>query len=96
MKVVYHPAVQKDISEILQHYDRISPKLGDSFWDEFQLCVQTATNNPEHFALSISPLRRVNLKRFPHHFLFRLLPGTIRIVVLRHNRRHPAHGLKRK
>jgi len=31
MKVVYHPDVQKDVSKILRHYDRINERLGDEF-----------------------------------------------------------------
>ena len=29
MKVVYHPAVQRDVSTILRHYDGINDRLGD-------------------------------------------------------------------
>lgn len=31
MKVVYHPAVQRDVSRILRHYDEINDRLGDEF-----------------------------------------------------------------
>ncbi len=31
MKVVYHPAVQRDVSSILRHYDGINDRLGDEF-----------------------------------------------------------------
>jgi hypothetical protein len=34
MSVVYHPAVQGDVSRILRHYDSINSRLGDEFWDE--------------------------------------------------------------
>ena len=34
MKVVYHPAVQRDVSRILRHYDGINDRLGDEFWEE--------------------------------------------------------------
>ena len=29
MKVVYHPAVQRDVSSILRHFDGINDRLGD-------------------------------------------------------------------
>ena len=35
MNVVYHPAVQGDVSRILRHYDCINDRLGDEFWEEF-------------------------------------------------------------
>ena len=40
-------------------------------------------------------LRRVNLDRFPYHFLFRIHGDTVRILVVRHHRRHPLYGRQR-
>ena len=34
MTVLYHPAVQRDVSKILRHYDGINHRLGDEFWQE--------------------------------------------------------------
>ena len=96
MKVVYHPSVQRDVSEMLRHYDSISRKLGDAFWDEFMQYVQLAADKPERYRVLFSNLRRVNLHRFPYHFLFRSISGGIRVVVLRHHQRHPQHGLTRR
>lgn len=40
--------------------------------------------------------RRVNLNKFPYHFLFEVIgESTVRIVVLKHNRRDPDFGLDR-
>ena len=36
MRLGYHPLVQRDVSEILRHYDKISPRLGDEFWAELR------------------------------------------------------------
>lgn len=95
MNVTYHSSVQRDVNGILKHYDGVSEKLADEFWDELMTRIQAAAKNPEHFHLAGLDLRRVNLKRFPYHFLFRLLPGRIRIIVVRHNRRHPEYGKRR-
>ena len=40
MKVVYHPAVQGDVSRILRHYDGINDRLGDEFWEELILFIK--------------------------------------------------------
>jgi hypothetical protein len=94
--VVYHPDVQKDVGAILKHYDHISPKLGDAFWEEMMLFVRAAEQNPERYRLVTSNFRRANLKRFPHHFLFRQVPGGIRILVVRHHQSHPLYGTERR
>ncbi len=96
MRVAYHPAVQRDVNGILRYYDDISPRLGDELWTELMSCIEAASQNPERFHFADRGLRRVNLQRFPYHFLFRMLPGKIRVTVVRHNKRHPDYGIKRR
>ncbi len=96
MKIVYHPAVQREVSTIVRHYDAISGRLGDAFWEELICLIDQVGASPERFRLVDNGLRRANLKRFPYHFLFRIVPGGIRVIVVRHHRRDPSHGLRRK
>lgn len=95
MKVVYHPAVQSDISKILRYYDNINNHLGDEFWDELNSFISAASINPTRFHRGAKNRRRVNLKRFPFHFLFRKTNDGIRITVVRHNKQNPSFGLNR-
>jgi plasmid stabilization system protein ParE len=96
MKVVYHPAVQRDVSRILRHYDAINDRLGDEFWEEFNAFIRSAAHNPTGFHFEGSDRRRVNLKRFPYHFLYRAIPGGIRVTVVRHHKQHPQTGRARR
>jgi plasmid stabilization system protein ParE len=96
MKVVYHPDVQGDVSRILRHYDSINGRLGDEFWEELNSFIQLAAANPHRFHFDARNRRRANLRRFPYHFLFREMPGGIRIMVVRHHKQRPEHGIKRK
>lgn len=73
MKVGYHPAVQKDVNRIPRRYDKVSSRLGDEFWEELRNHVTAAAENPLRFHPFIPDLRRANLKRFPYHFLYRIL-----------------------
>jgi plasmid stabilization system protein ParE len=94
VKVVYHPAVQGDVSRILRHYDSINDHLGDEFWEELNAFIQRAAATPQHFHFQAGNRRRVNLRRFPYHFLFREIPDGIRITVVRHHKQHPELGLE--
>ena len=96
MTVVYHPAVQPDVSKILRHYDGIDSRLGDEFWSELNPFIAQATAKPQRFHFDAGGRRRVNLKRFPYHFLFREIPGGIRITVVRHHHQHPDLGVTRR
>jgi plasmid stabilization system protein ParE len=95
MKVVYHPAVQRDLNAIIRYYDEIDPKLADDFWEEFEAFVAIAAEKPTRFHLAEKGRRRVNLERFPYHFLFRQFSDRIRITVVRHHRRKPQYGSQR-
>ena len=94
--MVCHPAVQRDVSRSLRHYDGINDRLGDEFWEELNSFINQAAANPQRFHFEERDRRRVNLRRFPYHFLFREIPSGIRITVVRHHKQHPEHGLKRR
>ena len=49
MKVVYHPAVQRDVSRILRHYDAINDRLGDEFWEELNSSIKRICEKQRSF-----------------------------------------------
>jgi plasmid stabilization system protein ParE len=95
MNVAYHPAVRRDVREILRHYDGISTRLGDGFSEELLTLIEAARANPERFHPAHRGLRRANMQNFPYHFLYRIRPDGIRVIVVRHHERHPSYGAKR-
>jgi toxin ParE1/3/4 len=96
MRLAYHPLVQRDVSDILKHYDRISPRLGDEFWAELTLLIERVSVNPERFHFTDRGLRRANMRRFPYHLLFRVRADGIRVIVVRHDQRHSSYGTGRR
>ena len=95
MEPRFHRQVQRDLDEALDHYYGISGQLGEDFFAEFQLGVAKACKNPQMFHFDSLGLRRCNLERFPYHFLYDVQTETIRIWVLRHDRRKPSFGTRR-
>jgi plasmid stabilization system protein ParE len=96
MTVVYHPAVQKDVNGILRYYERVSPHLADEFWDELLRIIELILENPNRSHPANHDLRRSNLRRFPYHVLFRQRSMTVRIIAVRHHKRHPSMGGTRR
>ncbi len=94
--VEYHPKAPEDANKLLDHYDLISPELGDAFWSELLSGIERARQEPEHHHFDATGLRRGNLKRFPVHFLFRVREESIRVTAIRHNRQKPSFGSKRE
>ena len=97
MRLEFHELVSRDISRIMDYYERVAgSQLADEFYAELKLYFCKAASSPDSYSVRERDLRRVNLKTFPYHFFFRLLDDTVRILVVRHHRRHPAQNLQRR
>ncbi len=96
----FHKLVQtKDVDGAVDYYrDHASEKIAGDFYDELVAVIDHAAQNPtyHHPDSYAAQLRRANLNRFPYHFLYQIRPGYIYIVVVRHDKRHPSYGLRRK
>lgn len=97
MRLEVHPQVYSDIDKILERYERVATRqLADEFYAEVRRLMVAAAKNPKHFAVRERDIRRANLRRFPFHFLFRIVGETVRVLVVRHHRRHPSYGMSRR
>ena len=97
MNVRYNKFVQRDVNEIRDHDTRESgPERADEFFAELMKTIHLAAADPTRYHTAEGGLRRANLKRFPFHILYRIRPGYIRINVVKHHKRHPSFGLRRK
>jgi plasmid stabilization system protein ParE len=97
MRLVLHPKVYSDIDEIMGYYERIeTPELADQFYAELRHYMNHAAERPEFFPIRERDIRRVNLQRFPYHFLFRIVGDVVRILVVRHHSRRPTVGIRRR
>ncbi len=97
MQVIYHRLVQKDLRAALNYYDSEGgTKLGDRFFQDVEATVAKVTENPRTFHFAATGVRRVPLKGFPYHLLYEEDAASVRILVLRHDKRHPSFGLRRR
>ena len=96
MEVKYHPLVKRDIAEALRYYDKIAVRLADEFEEEVKVVVEKAAENPLRHHPAGRGFRRANLPRFPYHVLYEIHAESLRIMHVRHNKRHPDYGMERK
>jgi len=98
MRVIYHPSARVDVFEIIDYYEReAGTELAADFLGELERLIDQVAARPESFAVSKKHVRRANVRRFPHHVLFETLDDkTVRVLVVKHNRRHPSHGERRR
>src|SRR2546423_8909030 len=97
MLLEFHRQVASDISQIMDYYEEVAGgQLADEFYAELRSSFEKAAESPEAYNVRERDLRRVNLERFPFHFLFRIVDERVRILVVRHHRRRPSLGLTRR
>ena len=97
MRLEFHREVASDISRIMDYYeDAGGQQLADEFYVELRSFFQKAAESPEAYAVRERDIRRMNLERFPFHFLFRIVNDRVRILVVRHHKRRPTLGLHRR
>jgi len=97
MRIEFHKLVASDISRIMDYYEGAAgPQLAGEFYEELRAFFTKAADSPESYAIRARDLRRVNLDRFPYHFLYRIVNDKVRILVVRHHRRRPTLGTHRR
>ncbi|MCW1886831.1 type II toxin-antitoxin system RelE/ParE family toxin [Luteolibacter flavescens] len=96
MELSIHPLAAKDARKIADTYSSISGELVTRFWHELDATLDMIESAPTQFHFDDSGLRRANLRKFPYHILFDEHLDVTRILVIRHDRRHPSYGLRRR
>ncbi|SKA81177.1 ParE toxin of type II toxin-antitoxin system, parDE [Prosthecobacter debontii] len=100
MNIDFHPLAVGDLLDAQKYYGEINPALSKDFRQQLDLIVDSLFASPFHYhpLSSRSRFRRANMKRFPFNLIYEIVDADslIRIVVVRHNKRHPSYGLNRK
>lgn len=98
-RLVYDVEARVDVLGVVEYYERVAnAELADRFTSELQKYLEYVASRPESLPeiRSGSGIRRANLSRFPHHVLFQIADAeTIKILAIKHDRRHPDMGLNR-
>ena len=84
------------MAEALKYYDEIAARLADEFQAEVRAIIAQAEANPLRFHPTDRGFRRANLRQFPYHILYEVRAEFLRVMHVRHNKRHPDYGRERK
>ncbi len=99
MTLEFHPAVQRDFNEALDYYEvEGGMHLADRFEAEFRSCLAAISAGPTRFPLypTSHRLRRARLRSFPFLTVYRESATGIRVLLLKHEKRHPRFGMARR
>ena len=89
MNVVFLPAAEQELKDILDFYRQQKSGLTDSFLNEFLSTIEIIRLYPEGYQLITRKTRKCLLRRFPYMVLYGLIDNTIVISAIAHQHRHP-------
>ena len=97
MNLEFHPLTASDLNHAKTHDNQKRPGLGDKFRSEVYAAIDRILRNPRHDHIIERNIRSCLVHRFPYSIYFRIIETeTIRILVIRHHKRHPQVGLGRR
>jgi len=97
MRVEYHPLTTSDLNNAVAHYNRQQAGLGNELRTEVYASIERVLASPAQFSVVSKDIRRCLVHRFPYAILFRVVSeDTLRVLVIRHHRREPNFGLRRR
>lgn len=97
MRVEYHPSTVDDVNQAATFYRTMRPGLDSEFRAEIDAVIARISRDPLRFPEIEARIRRCIVHRFPYSVLYRVVDwDRVRVLVIRHHRRHPQFGLTRK
>jgi len=92
-----HPAAERELDEVIDHYAAIDSDLSDAFLDCFESYRDRITEHPLHFSLRKGMVRRANLTpQFGEYYLpFMIWQDRVVILAVAHAKRRPYYWRKR-
>lgn len=97
MRLEFHPSTIADVNEALSYYQHARPGLEAEFRRELDTAITRISQTSLHFPVVEAQIRRCIVHRFPYSILFRVLDSEcIRVLAIRHHKRHPQFGMTRK
>ncbi|MBD1366276.1 type II toxin-antitoxin system RelE/ParE family toxin [Mucilaginibacter sp. ZT4R22] len=86
--LVYRSEAKKDLGEIEEYYDKISPSITNNFFKEYFLTLKYIKLGPEMFQVRYRGIRIAPLYRFPYGIHYSETTDAIIIYRILHTKRY--------
>lgn len=97
MRLEFHPSTFEDADDALSYYQLARPGLEFEFKQELNIALARIAESPLLFPVVETQIRRCIVHRFPYSILFRVLDfECVRVLAIRHHKRHSQFGMARK
>ncbi len=97
MRIRYNALARVELADILKYYEaEAGLETAVDFFTEFEKVKQRIAANPRSFAEIKEGIRRCLFNRFPYQVNYEIIDAlTLKILVIKHQRRSPDFGLDR-
>jgi len=95
MRLTYHPEAEAEIVQAAAYYEKQVQGLGARFLSDLETAIARIVDAPQLWPLVEADVRRCSLRRFPYAVYYRILATGVRVLVVKHHRRHPDYWKKR-
>jgi plasmid stabilization system protein ParE len=97
MRITIHPEAEQDLYKAAEFYEQeTSPLIARRFIGEFKRLVSLLQEHPQIGLPRSNGRRGFSMKIFPYTVIYRATAQEIIILVVKHDRRRPGHGGKRR
>jgi plasmid stabilization system protein ParE len=97
VKVTLHPSTQRDLDATFEHYgEEGGMALALRFVDEFERVARLLVSQPGLGAPCDRERRVHGLITYQYAVVYRPVRDGNRVLVVRHRRRHPDYGMRRR
>ena len=83
------PAVDEDLAEARDWYDKRREGLGQEFLAQVDAAIEFISVNPELRPAEFRSVRRAKVRRFPYIVYYRIVEPDIEVLAILHGRRNP-------
>jgi plasmid stabilization system protein ParE len=88
--LVVEPEAEAEIDAAWRWYELNKSGLGAAFLRAVNAALDAIKENPFQFQLVYGPVRRANIRRYPHGLMYRVLDREVIVLACFHGRRDPA------
>ena len=92
--VVIADAAKQDLIDVIDYLHEISESYSTIFISEFEEYLTHLEEAPELFIRVRGKYRRMYLKRFKYHIIFRIDGDVVTILAVVHEHRHPDRWMR--
>lgn len=89
LRVVLHPAAEKELESAAFYYEVCCEGLGDAFLNDYESTLALIVSDPEQLSRYFKDNRKKNLKRFPFGIVYSQDGDVLYVKAIMHLHRRP-------